>query len=234
VVAAQPLRAPDGQPAGPQANGSVRVFLVDDHQLLRDGLRMLISGQPNMDVCGEAEDEASARRQIAEAKPDLAVVDLTLKNESGLDLIKWLKAHHPTIRVIVATMHEEKVYGERALRAGASGYVNKHDPSTTILKAIREVMAGGVFFSEPLVGRLIRRAAGRNPEEAASAINMLSDRELQVFRMLGQGKNSAEVADALFLSRSTVDTYRERLKDKLGCKSSSELVFQAIQWAMED
>jgi DNA-binding NarL/FixJ family response regulator len=216
--------------AGPPA---ARVLIVDDHSLLRDGLRALLGEQPDLEVCGEAEDEVTARREVTALAPDIAIVDLTLKEGSGLELIKWLKERHPLVRVIVSTMHDEKIYGERALRAGASGYVNKHDPSTTIVTAIREVMKGGIYFSEPLVERLMRRAAGRDPDEAASAVNLLSDRELQVFRLLGEGKNSAEIAEALHLSRSTVDTYRERLKDKLGLKSSSELIYHAIQWTME-
>ncbi|MDH3719473.1 MAG: response regulator transcription factor [Planctomycetota bacterium] len=209
------------------------MLLVDDHELLRDGMRLLIGNEQGWDVCGEAEDEASALRKVRKSNPDIVVVDLTLSNGNGLELIKSIHKNHPHIKTIVSTMHDEKVYGERALRAGASGYVNKQDPARTILKAIRRVLDGKLFFSETLSERLMLRAAG-SPDTHRSPIDTLSNRELEVFTLLGQGVATAQIAEKLQLSPRTVETYRERLKTKLNLASAVELNRRAVEWALEN
>jgi DNA-binding NarL/FixJ family response regulator len=187
-----------------------------------------------LEVCGEAVDEAGARNQIRQLNPDVVVVDLMLRSGSGLDLIKWIKEHRPETKVIVSTMHEEKVYGERALQAGANGYVNKQDPARAILAAIQHVLDGGLFFSDGFTSRLLRRAAGHPGATEASPLVGLSDRELEVFRLIGRGLTSHEIAGQLHVSRSTVDTYRERLKTKLELGSGAELTHLAMRWVLEN
>lgn len=211
-----------------------RVFVVDDHELLRQGLRMLINAEPDLTVVGEATNEIEARKGLRECYPEIVIVDLKLRDGSGLDLIKQIKKQNPESKIIVCTMHDEKIYGERVLRAGASGYVNKHDSACTIITAIREVLAGKLFFGEEFVNRVMRRAMADPATMEQSPFDLLSDRELEVFRMVGQGLPTREIARQLHLSSSTVDTYRERLKAKLCLKSGAELVRQATQWVLEN
>ncbi|MCE9557035.1 MAG: response regulator transcription factor [Planctomycetes bacterium] len=211
-----------------------RVLIVDDHELLRDGLRMLLGTDPKLEVCGDAMDETDARNLVRQLNPDLAVVDLTLRNGNGLDLVKWIKKNHPETRVIVLTMHDEKIYGERALRAGAEGFVNKDHASGTILTAIEQVRDGKLFFSEELTRRVMKRTRGSQNEVSPSATDLLSDRELEVFRFIGQGKTSAQIAAELKLAASTVETYRERLKTKLNLTNSAELARHATVWVWEN
>jgi DNA-binding NarL/FixJ family response regulator len=243
ATADQNARAAGGQPPdsavpanqrGVGLRPPTRVLLVDDHELVRDGLRVLIGSSPGLEVCGEAADEAGARNLVRQLHPDVVVVDLMLRSGSGLDLIKWIKENRPEAKVIVSTMHEEKVYGERALYAGANGYVNKQDPARAILTAIRHVLDGGLFFSEGFTSRLLRRAAGHPGPSEAAPLAALSDRELDVFRLIGQGLTSHEVARRLHVSRSTVDTYRERLKTKLELGSGAELTHLATRWVLEN
>jgi DNA-binding NarL/FixJ family response regulator len=213
---------------------ATRVLIVDDHELLRQGMRLMIGNEPDLEICGEAEDEAEAMRQVGESRPDLAIVDIGLKSGNGLDLIKRIKAHDPSVRVIVSSMHDERLYGERALRAGAEGYVNKQDPARTIIYAIRHVLEGKMYFSEEFTNRVLQRARGGDEAFQDSPIDVLSDRELEVFRLVGQGLTSREIANKLHVSSSTVDTYRERLKTKLNLKGGAELVHQATQWVLEN
>jgi DNA-binding NarL/FixJ family response regulator len=210
-----------------------RVVIVDDHELLRDGLRMLIEREQDLGVCGEAVDEAGAKDIIGQSSPDIVIADLSLQSGNGLDLITWIKKHHPHAKTIVSTMHDEKVYGERVLRAGASGFVNKQDPARTILTAIRQVLAGKLYFSDVLVRRAMQGATANGPLER-SPVDFLSNRELEVFRMIGQGLKTGEIAQKLYLSTSTVETYRERLKTKFHLHTSGELNHLATQWVLEN
>lgn len=209
--------------------GSIRVVIVDDHQLVRDGLRLLIDQQPDMTVCGEAADEATGSKLVREMRPDILLADISLKFGNGIDLIKWVREYVPEVRTVVSTTYEERIYGERTLRAGAKGYVNKNDPAATIIEAIRRVREGKLYFSEELTSRMLQLAT-KSKEPSATPGDVLSDRELQIFALIGKGIPSSEIATQLHLSRSTVDTYRERIKSKLAIENASELTFRAFQW----
>jgi DNA-binding NarL/FixJ family response regulator len=210
-----------------------RILIVDDHELLRDGLRTLLGSDPELNVCGEAVNAMDGRTKIRELQPEVVVVDLTLHDGHGLDLIKWLKKYGPPAEAIVLTMHDENIYGERALRAGASGYVKKDDPARTILTAIHEVRKGKLFFSEELTRRMMNRSKAGQPPATSAPTDVLSDRELEVFRLIGQGKTSRQISERLRLASSTVETYRERLKTKLKLANSAELAQHATLWVAE-
>jgi DNA-binding NarL/FixJ family response regulator len=211
---------------------TTRVLIVDDHELLRDGLKGLLNSQEGLEVCGEASDEEMGFRQIRKLQPDLVIVDITLNKGNGIELIKRIHQHYPSVLIIVASMHDEKVYGERVLRAGAMGYVSKQDPSRTILRAIRQVLDDKVYFSEVLTRQLLARAADAGFKR--SPIEMLSDRELEVFTLIGQGMTTGQVAEKLHLSPRTIETYRQRLKAKLNVDSGGKLNREAVQWVLEN
>jgi DNA-binding NarL/FixJ family response regulator len=209
------------------------VLLVDDHQLVRDGLRLIIDGTEDLSVCADVPDAEQARHAIGTLHPDVALVDMSLGSSlEGLELVKWITARHPEIRSVVASMHDEGLYGERALRAGASGYVSKSAPARQVLDAIRSARDGRLHFSERLLSTTQRRS--RHASGQRSLIETLSDRELQVLRCIGQGLASKEIAASLQVSVSSVDTYRERLKSKLGLSSGNELVHWATRWVLEN
>ena len=211
-----------------------RIFIVDDHTMFREGLRQLIDREPDLTVCGDAAGAEEALSSIEELKPDLVVVDLSLSGTTGIDLIKALKSRHSDLPVLVVSMHEESLYAERALHAGASGYVMKQEPAKTVKTAIRKVLGGDIHLSEKmattLLGKLMR---GGQAERPVSPIEKLSDRELEVFRMLGQGKPTRQIAEDLELTIATINSFRNRIKEKLDLKNSAELVLHAIQWTRE-
>lgn len=210
-----------------------RVFVVDDHPLVREWLATLINGQPDLLVCGEAGDAPRALAAIAETRPAVAVVDLSLKTGSGLELVKDLKIHAPAVLVVVLSMHEESLYAERALRAGARGYVMKRETTQKILAALRRVLAGGVHVSEGFAAVMAERlATGRPlvPGKATSPAALLSDREMEVFRRLGQGQGTARIAADLHLSLKTVQTYCARIKEKLGLEDATALLREAVRF----
>jgi DNA-binding NarL/FixJ family response regulator len=211
----------------------VNVVLVDDHPIVRQGLAQLLAQEPDLCVCGEAEDEATARRLVAETAPQLVIVDLSLKSGDGIALIKALHADHPTIPILVLSMHDESHFVERALRAGALGYLTKQDASTMILPAIRRVLRGEIFLGEQLSPSLLKRLLSGEPEEAESVVARLSDRELQVFRLIGDGLGTQEIAGRLNLSVKTIETYQAHIKDKLDLRDSRKLVQFAIRWTLE-
>jgi DNA-binding NarL/FixJ family response regulator len=210
-----------------------KVLLVDDHEMLRQGMRLLIEHQHDLQVCGEAEDEATALKHFRSARPDLMIVDLSLKEGDGIELIKRIKLIDPAARILVFSMHDERVYGERALRAGAKGYVSKQQPVRAVLQAIRRVLSGSLHFSEEMTQRLLERAADSESVATASPVDNLSDRELEVFEMIGRGLTTRSIAARLHLSPRTVDTYRERLKIKLALANSAELHYRAMQWVLK-
>ncbi len=211
-----------------------KVLLVDDHEMLRQGMRLLIEQQKDLQVCGEAVGEVSAVKQFRAAEPDLVIVDLSLKEGDGIELIKRIKLLDPDVRMLVYSMHDERVYGERALCAGAKGYVSKQQPARAVLQAIRRVLAGSMHFSGEMTQRLLERAAASEPmSPAASPVESLSDRELEVFEMIGRGLTTRSIAASLHLSPRTVDTYRERLKIKLALANSAELHYRAVQWVLK-
>jgi DNA-binding NarL/FixJ family response regulator len=206
-----------------------KIFLVDDHPLVREGLASLINQQKDLIVCGEAEDSAEAVTRIREVRPDVALIDISLKNESGLELVKNLEAEFPLVALIVLSMHDESLYAERALRAGARGYVMKRETSKNVLTAIRRVVAGDVYVSERVVNSMARRMGSRKAG-AATPVEQLSDRELEIFRLLGQGRTTSQIAEDLHLSLKTVQAYCARAKEKFGVNSLGELLRAAIRW----
>jgi DNA-binding NarL/FixJ family response regulator len=205
------------------------VFIVDDHPLVREGLTNLVNSQSDLIVCGEAKDSAEAMAGITKARPDVAIIDISLTNESGLELIKHLVRQFPRVALIVLSMHDEALYAERALRAGARGYVMKHETSKSVLASIRQVLAGGVYVSERIVNRMALRLTSRR-SVASSPVERLSDRELEIFRLLGQGRSPSEIAGDLKLSLKTVQAYCARAKEKFGVTSLTELLRAAIEW----
>jgi DNA-binding NarL/FixJ family response regulator len=207
-----------------------RVFIVDDHSLVREGLTNLINGQDDLVVCGEAKDSAQAINGIAKARPDVALVDISLTNESGLELVKQLAKQFPGVALIILSMHEEALYAERALRAGARGYVMKREASKSVLAAIRRVLGGGVYVSERIVNRMALRVTSSREQVAGSSVESLSDRELEIFRLLGQGRTTSQIAADLNLSLKTVQAYCARAKAKFGVTSLTELLRAAIRW----
>lgn len=206
------------------------VFIVDDHPLVREGLTNLINRQSDLVVCGEAKDSPEAIAGIAKERPDVAIIDISLSNESGLELIKHLVKQFPQLAVVVLSMHDEALYAERALRAGARGYVMKHETSKSVLASIRRVLAGDIYVSERIVNRMaIRLTSARRPA-TASPVERLSDRELEIFQLLGQGRAPSEIARDLNLSLKTVQAYCARAKEKFGVTSLTELLRAAIRW----
>jgi DNA-binding NarL/FixJ family response regulator len=218
----------------PSPSGTVprksRVFIVDDHPLVREGLTNLINAQDDVMVCGEAKDSAEAIDGIAKERPEVAVIDISLTNESGLELIKNLVRQFPQVALIVLSMHDEALYAERALRAGARGYVMKHETSKSVLASIRQVLGGGLYVSERIANRIALRLTSSRRPVASSPVERLSDRELEIFRLLGQGRSPSEIARDLNLSLKTVQAYCARAKEKFGITSLTELLRAAIQW----
>jgi DNA-binding NarL/FixJ family response regulator len=209
-----------------------RVFLVDDHPLVREWLTNLLSQQPDLEVCGEAENAAQALLGIAQTKPKLAIIDISLNAASGLDLVKDLCIQHPSVAPLVLSMHEEELYAERAMRAGARGYVRKRETSRNILAAVRRVLEGGIYVSQRLSDTMaVKFLKGHEAVGVPqSRVADLSDRELEVFQLLGKGRSTSEIADELHLSLKTVQAYCVRAKDKLGLTTAAELLREAILW----
>jgi DNA-binding NarL/FixJ family response regulator len=206
------------------------VFLVDDHPLVREWLTNLINQQPGLRVCGEAESGPQARERILALKPDVAVVDISLKDSSGIELIKDLKQSCPQVAVLVLSMHEELHYAERALRAGARGYVMKRETTRKVIAAIRQVLEGKLCVSEALAAAMAAQFVEGKTLSACSPVEQLSDRELEVFEWLGQGRTTRQVAETLRVSVKTVQAYCARIKEKLNLTSATELLREAVRW----
>jgi DNA-binding NarL/FixJ family response regulator len=210
-----------------------RVFLVDDHEMFREGLRQLIEREPEIVVCGDAANADSAMEGIRTTHPDLVIVDITLGGTSGIDLIKAIKKEYEDLPVLVVSMHDESLYAERALRAGAMGYVMKHEPSKTVKAAIRKVLGGDMHLSEKMASSMVGKMMRGTTETPASPLEALSDRELEVFRMLGQGKAVRVIADEMNVTIPTINSFRNRIKEKLNLKTSTEVMLRAIQWVQD-
>jgi len=209
-----------------------RVFVVDDHPIVRGGLAQLINQESDLHVCGEAADAATAFDSIEALKPDVAVVDLSLHGPDGLELVKNLRARHIPVPVVILSMHDESLYAERALRAGARAYLMKQEAAEQVLVALRRVLAGDIYVSERMASRLLGQITGRS-FAGDSPVRCLSDRELDVFRRIGRGTGTRQIADELHLSVKTVESYRTHIKEKLGLSSSAELVRCAVEWCVE-
>lgn len=210
-----------------------RVFLVDDHPMVRERLAQMIDQQPDLMVCGEACDVVEALEGIGQLKPDIAILDLSLRASSGLDLLKDLKARGLHVPVLVLSMHEEELYAERVLRAGAMGYVSKQESTRNILLAIRRVLDGGIHISEGISSTLVRRMVGGLSIGSNSPISRLADRELEVFQLIGRGCGTRKIAESLGLSVKTIESYKARIKEKLNLDDGVQLLQRAIQW-MDD
>lgn len=210
-----------------------KILLVEDHPMFREMLAQLIDRDLGMEVCGESDNIQEAMSLIAEKNPDVAIVDISLKGSSGLELIKDIKARGARVDVLVLSMHEEELYAERALRAGAKGYITKNEASSEIIEAIRSVMNGEVYASRKVTAKLLERMTQKNSSPELDGLELLADRELEVFQMLGRGKSTREIAKELNLGESTVETYRSRIKDKLQLRSAAELYLRAGQWVRD-
>lgn len=210
--------------------GHIHVFLVDDHPAIREAIRDRIESTIDMVVCGEAGSSDEAFRQIEELEPDVAVVDISLTDAHGLDLVQNVRAQFSDVQVIVYSMYDERVYAERAIRAGASGYLMKTDSTKSLAEAIRTVDDGEVYLSRRMASRILNKVARGDSSEASFPIDELTDRELAVFQMLGEGYSVSEIQDRLNLARKTVETYRRRAKEKLDIDSVSKLLQYALQW----
>lgn len=218
---------PGDPAAGPERR---RILLVDDHPFMRAGLAQLIDRQPDLVVCGEAGNPAEALQALPALKPDLVLSDLTMPGRGGLEFIKDMLAAMPQLAVLVVSMHDEVVYAERALRAGARGYVMKEAGGDRLLAAIRQVLDGEVSVSPRITARILDALSGTKPRGSTSPIQKLTDREFEIFQLIGHGKSSREIAAQLHLSSKTIDVHRSHIKEKLGLKDVTSLVRHAVRW----
>jgi len=219
--------------AAPAAGASPpprRVLLIDDHPFMRAGLAQLINAQSDLMVCGEAGNPSEAFRSLAKVKPALVLSDLTMPGRSGLEFIKDLKAAEPNLAVLVVSMHDEVVFAERALRAGARGYIMKEAGGENLLAAIRQVLRGEVYVSPRMSSRILNDLSARRPRGSTSPIERLTDREFEVFQLIGQGKSTRDIAEQLHLSSKTVDVHRSHIKEKLELKDATALIRHAVRW----
>ena len=207
-----------------------RVLLVDDHPFMRAGMAQLIDKQPDLVVVGEAGDPSEALARLAQGGVDLVLTDMTMPGRSGLDFIKDVVAQHPDVLVLVVSMHDEVIYAERVLRAGARGYIMKGAGGDNLLAALRQIINGGVYVSPKMAARVLEALSGRRPRGSSSPIEQLTDREFEVFQLIGQGKSTRDIAGELGLSPKTVDVHRGRIKDKLDLRDTTALVRHAVRW----
>ena len=215
------------------SGNKIKVVIVDDHPLFRERLAQLINHEPDMEVTGDADTAKDAIQLIRNTSPDLAIIDITLKESSGLELVKSIKALSIGVPVLVLSMHEESLYAERALRAGATGYITKHQAADEVLAAIRRVLAGEVYLSEKMTSGFLKSLTSAGVRSVSRAVDRLTDRELEVLDLIGRGQTTRQVADKLQLGVATVDTYRARIKEKMNFRNAAELQHFAIRWVRE-
>lgn len=211
-------------------NSKTRVFLVDDHPLMRQGIAQLINAQSDMEVCGEAEDASSALKGIERTNADTAIIDISLRGSSGIELIKNLKALYKFLPILVLSMHDEGIYAQRVLRAGALGYVMKQEAADKVIIALRRIMSGEIYVNEKVGSQMLHQALTGRGKPNASPIDRLSDRELEVIQAIGEGKPTRDIARDLDVSVKTIESHRAHIKDKIGLKNASELVKFSVQW----
>ncbi|GEP45615.1 response regulator [Brevifollis gellanilyticus] len=212
-----------------------RVMIVDDHPIFRDGITQLINTQPDLQVCGSVCSANLALSAVEELKPDMIVLDISIQGTNGIELMKSIRAQHPTLPAMMLSSHDENLYAERALRAGARGYVMKSAAPEQVIEGIRRILGGGLYLSEAIGSRLLDTFLnGRGPTTGGSGVEQLSDRELEIFRALGEGRGTREIARTLFLSVKTVETHRAHIKEKLKIQSANELVRAAVEWVNSD
>jgi DNA-binding NarL/FixJ family response regulator len=208
-----------------------KVFLVDDHPIVRQGLALLIDREPDLMVCGEADGATSALQAIREAAPDFVVLDISLDGPDGLELLKTLRVRYPTLPVLVLSMHDEAVYAERALRAGANGYIMKQEATDRVLTAIRHILSGDVYLSDRLTKRMLQQFVNGSVSPR-DPLAKLSDRELEVYRLIGAGHSTRQIADELHVSTKTIESYQAHIKEKLALRNARELVQHAVEWSV--
>lgn len=206
-----------------------RIFIVDDHPIMRQGLGQLINNEPDMELVGEASDARAALTGVLECKPDLVVIDISLPGKNGLELIKDLKASADGVLMLVHSMHDESLYVERVLRAGAHGYIMKHEGGKKVIDAMRKVMRGEIYVSPEMSGKILEIFSGRRPS-STDPVEALSDRQFEIFQMIGQGRGTRAIAEGLNVSVKTIDAHRAHIKEKLGLKTGNELVRFAVRW----
>jgi DNA-binding NarL/FixJ family response regulator len=211
-----------------------KILVVDDHPIVRQGLALLINREPDLVVCGEAEEAMSAVQTLMSAKPDVLIVDISLSGRDGIDLLKSIRSTHPTLPVLILSMHDESVYAERALRAGANGYIMKQEATENVLVAVRRILTGEIYVSARIANQMLQHYITGSGSLRDSSIADLSDRELQVFRLIGEGNGTRQIAEKLRLSVKTVESYQAHIKEKLSLRSARELMQRAIQWNMNE
>jgi DNA-binding NarL/FixJ family response regulator len=224
-------KTPAGKPSAKAALARKRILIVDDHPMMREGLAQLIEHEPDLCVSAQADNAGQALAAIATQPPDLAVVDISLPDKSGLELIKDLQSMHPQLPLLVISMHDETLYAERVLRAGGRGYIMKQEGGKKLMEAIRQVLQGQIYVSEKMSAKILELFSGRRPNSANSPVERLSDREFEVFQLIGQGQTTRQIAQRLHLSVKTVEVHRANIKKKLELASGAELVRFAIRWA---
>jgi DNA-binding NarL/FixJ family response regulator len=212
------------------AEGKKRILLVDDHPFMRAGLGQLIERQPDLAVGGEAGNPAEALRALSSRRPDLVLTDITMPGRSGLEFIKDLHAQDPELLILVVSMHDEAIYAERALRAGARGYIMKEAGGENLLAAIRQVLRGEVYVSQKMSARILDNLSSRRPRGSSSPIEKLTDREFEIFQLIGRGHSTRDIAEQLHLSPKTVDVHRAHIKEKLSLTDATALVRHAVRW----
>ncbi len=211
-----------------------KVFLVDDHPIVRQGLTLLINQERDLTVCGEAEEMHSALQSIDSTKPDIVVLDISLNGPDGLDLLKHLRSRHPKLPVLMLSMHDESIYAERTLRAGANGYIMKQEATEKVLIALRRILSNEIYVSDRIANNMLRHYVRGDQGAQSSPVTELSDRELEIFRLIGQGHTTRQIANELHLSVKTVESYQAHIKEKLSLHSARELVQHAIRWTAND
>jgi len=217
------------KPSAPKAATQIKILIVDDHPMMREGLRGVINRQPDMMVCGEAENAQQAMNAVQQLAPDLALVDITLPGKSGLELVKDLKVMHPHVVILAISMHDESLYAERMLRAGASGYITKQQPPEELIKAIRQVLDKRVYVSKEVSESLLRRFSWQ-PRGDVSPTKLLTDREFEIMQLIGEGKAPKEIARQLHLSAKTIAVHAANIRRKLDLKTTAQLIRFAVQW----
>ncbi len=220
--------------AQPQAAAKKRILVVDDHPIVRQGLAMMINREADLVICGEAEDATGAMLVLASARPDVLIVDISLNGPDGLDLLKNIRTTHPTLPVLILSMHDESIYAERALRAGANGYIMKQEATEKVLVAVRRILHGEVYVSDRIASKILKHYITGAGTLRNSSIADLSDRELEVFRLIGEGHGTRQIAEDLHISIKTVESYQAHIKEKLSLRSARELMQHAIQWSMNE
>jgi len=211
-----------------------RVLIVDDHPIVRQGITLMIEQEPDLEVCGEAEEARAALAVIQSARPDVVLLDISLPGPDGFELLKAIRGADPSLPVLVLSMHDEATYAERALRAGANGYIMKQEATENVLVALRRVLRGEMYVSDRVSSMMLRQIATGSARAGEAPIARLSDRELEVFRLIGEGHGTRRIAEELFLSIKTVESYQAHIKEKLGLQSSRDLVQRAIEWKLAE